>query len=94
MVFQALKDELNYSPEEVPIKYIKFGEPTEYVFHTTINNIEESNVYLTPMFENYMAIRHITTNSFLQFFNNLKENAISFVAWQRIPKRKKLPIFM
>lgn len=48
------------------MKYIKFGEFTEYIFHATIGDKEQSSILQTTIFETFLGLK-----DFLLGFNQL-----------------------
>ena len=59
---QDKKQYLNNLRVEVPLKFIKFGEFTEYIFHAFNEGQEQSSILQTTFFENYLSIKHIFWN--------------------------------
>lgn len=94
MLFTRLKEYLQGTNDALPLKYIKFGENTHYVFHSLSNSTEESSLHLTPIFENYMWFRHLSLDSMREGWADFRNTMSQFKTYKGLPDKDKMPIFM
>ena len=90
--YQEIQSELESSPQSPMHKYMKFGERTQYIFHATNKNIEESSIYLTPLFETYMTAT--TPETFKSLSDHLSTLKQEFKDFQEVRRKEEYPEYM
>ena len=68
---------------EHPLKYIKFGEFSEYIFHAIVGEKEQSSILQTTIFETFLSLKDflIGFNQFTilkDIFRDFKDDFIEF----------------